>query len=167
VKDDVFNDLLLSVLERTEEIAREKNEIDPVLLIYGENHEGVFYLNNLPDTVSKRYTYFETIGEFISEKTANIECCFFVTEAWGSASEHDDLPNKVRPSLSSNRKEAIIIEGMTVDKKQNSAVIEIKRGFKNKMVLQKPMINYSGTSEKKLESFSFIGFYNGYLKQCD
>lgn len=172
IADEEFNEVMETELDS---IMAEKDleEVSQRLLIYTRSKSSdelslipVVFGGGMPDDSEERQKVMFGLGSKLAEEhfyadevADNPVAVIFVTEAW--TIDHELEPGK-RVSEHDDRKEVVVVTGMTIDGRTNVAMLNIERDSKKKLklTLDKFMPHRPGT-KSKMESNLLKAFFGG------
>jgi hypothetical protein len=128
----------------------------PSLSVKGIAHSG--FNNDLKQQMRKA-------GQKVHKQKVYPVAIFLISEAW-IKQFNAKQPQHQSVERYDDKKEILMVTGMTVDKRVNLATIDIQRVKGNKIWLRNPTFElYNPSSQIKIDADLPAQFYNGYLEQ--
>lgn len=143
--DVEFNDALRSHTESAYNFLKRNRQDDfiPELVLYESkrNEQGqiqremtVMLLADFSEYIDRRYEMMEAIGLKMGEQGKLVTMLFFQSEVWISDQANTPQAQRLKASEQPNRREAIIVAGLTADGRKNIGVVHYKRSRSQKIV---------------------------------
>ena len=113
-----------------------------------------------------RWQCMRQAGQQVYQQGLHPVATFLICEAWVKQFDEDSEQRPVEQC--DDKKEILMVTGMTLDKRTNLAIMDIQRVKGNKIWLQNPTFQlYDSSSVVELNADLLAQFYVGYLEQIE
>lgn len=140
----------------------------------GETGESAMLIIGMPDVFSEgvdKHEALYNLGHALAQKEYLIYAMFLAAEAWTitrpadgmKAEEIDELVKAEQPSEAADRREIVTIAGRRLDGMQAVTSIPIIRDTEQRIILGEPDIQMDRMDEKRVESTTMGGLFEGYM----
>ena len=171
-----FNAALKDIIDKGELISQDEDgqNIPFVVRVVSKNHIGELGYRDFPlgpllaKGAPKQQALFE-LGKFCAVNEILPTAIFTIAESWyvtsKDARKGENLEN-IAPSQHPNRKEALVIAGLTPDNRSNFAMVPLTRDKDNRISFGKPDIQlYKKSSNERTKATLLYEFWSGFLTE--